>query len=1024
MARARRTALLLLWYLAVALAAFAATEHRGQVTFNGLSVPGATVVAVQSGKTFTTTTDADGFYIFANLDDAPCTIEVRMSGFAKQARDIAIAQNAPLTKWDLKLLPLEEMGAETRAATASETTAASAKPAALAAESSGPVAAAQKGDRTPMPGGAQASQPSDDDEFAQRAADGLLISGSQNNGAASPFGQSGAFGNNRFGSRRLYNGGIGFVVGNSALDAAPYSLAGQNATKPGYDRVTGTFTFGGPLRLGKLFRMPPNFFVGYQWTRNANALTQSAIVPTAAERAGILTSPIIDPQTGAPFPANTIPASRLSPQALALLQHYPLPNVSSGSRYNYQAPVLTSVHQDALQLRWNKFVSRNDQVNGSFALQSVRSSSNNIFQFVDTSSALGMNAGVNWSHRLTPDWLLFAGYQFSRMATQVQPYFANLTNVSGLAGINGNDQTAQNWGPPSLAFADGIASLADAQSSADRNQTSGVSYSMQWIHRGHNVTFGGDYRRRQFNTLAQQNARGGFTFTGSRTGSAFGDFLLGIPDAVSIAYGNADKYFRQSLYDAFFVDDWRVNASVTLNLGLRWDYGSPMTELHDRLVNLDVAKGFAAASAVTATNPAGATTGRKYPTSLMEPDRTAFQPRIGVAWRPRPASSLIVRAGYGLYYDTSVYQVLAGQMAQQPPFSRTLSFENTPALGWTMANAFTAAATSPVNTFAIDPNYRVGRAHTWQVSVQQNLPAALQLVATYSGIRGTHGLQAILPNTYALGGANPCPACPSGFVYLSSTGSSSRDAGQVQLRRRLRAGLAGTLQYTYSKSVDDMAAFGGLAAPSSASNQPMANMSGMPALAIAQDWQNARAERGRSPFDQRHAFSVQVQYTSGTGLHGGAFAGGWTGALLKQWTVSSQITVGSGLPQTPVYLAPVPGTAFTGVLRPDSTGAPLYAAPAGLFLNPAAYAPPAAGQWGNAARSSIEGPATLQMNSSLTRTFQVKDRYSLDFRIDASNLLNHVTYRAWNTVVNSANFGLPSAANAMRSVQTSVRLRF
>ncbi|MGH9522042.1 MAG: hypothetical protein ACRD3E_05890, partial [Terriglobales bacterium] len=85
---------------------------------------------------------------------------------------------------------------------------------------------------------------------------------------------------------------------------------------------------------------------------------------------------------------------------------------------------------------------------------------------------------------------------------------------------------------------------------------------------------------------------------------------------------------------------------------------------------------------------------------------------------------------------------------------------------------------------------------------------------------------------------------------------------------------------------------------------------------------------------------------------------------------------------------------------------------------------PAAGQWGNAGRNSIRGPMEFLMNGSLARTFRVGDRYNLDLRFDATNLLNHVTYTGWNTTINSATFGLPVAANAMRSMQTTLRLRF
>ena len=102
-----------------------------------------------------------------------------------------------------------------------------------------------------------------------------------------------------------------------------------------------------------------------------------------------------------------------------------------------------------------------------------------------------------------------------------------------------------------------------------------------------------------------------------------------------------------------------------------------------------------------------------------------------------------------------------------------------------------------------------------------------------------------------------------------------------------------------------------------------------------------------------------MQYSTGMGLGGGTLLGGWRGGLFKDWTVATQITAGSGLPQNPIYLAPVEGTGVTGTIRPDYTGAPLYAAPGGLYLNPAAYAPPLPGQWGNAGRNSITGPRTV-----------------------------------------------------------------
>src|SRR6185436_13786647 len=116
-----------------------------------------------------------------------------------------------------------------------------------------------------------------------------------------------------------------------------------------------------------------------------------------------------------------------------------------------------------------------------------------------------------------------------------------------------------------LNFSGGTSSLSDGQFSFNRTQNSTVGFNSFWNRGRHNVTFGADMRRYQFNVLSQQDARGTFTFTGAAAGSDFGGFLLGIPDTSSIAFGNADKYFRASTVAAYFTDDWRISPALTLN---------------------------------------------------------------------------------------------------------------------------------------------------------------------------------------------------------------------------------------------------------------------------------------------------------------------------------------------------------------------------------------------------------------------------------------------------------------------------
>ena len=390
--------------------------------------------------------------------------------------------------------------------------------------------------------------------------------------------------------------------------------------------------------------------------------------------------------------------------------------------------------------------------------------------------------------------------------------------------------------------------------------------------------------------------------------------------------------------------------------------------------------------------------------SLVRTDKQGgIQPRLGVAWRPRAASSMIVRAGYGINRETNVYRSIADQMSQQAPLSRSLSVQNTPANPLTLADGFRGSPNVTAVTFAVDRDFRVGTVQTWNLAFQQDLPAAMQVSMTYLGIKGTHVPQRILPNTYPSGVAGQCVTCPTGFTYLVSGGSSNRHAGTVELRRRQRNGWQASVMYTYAKAIDD---------------------AGLGGNTIAQNWLDRRAERALSNFDQRHNVTVQTQYTSGALLRVGGFWDGWRGKLFREWTLSTQLSAGSGLPLTPVILAPVRGTGVVDVLRPDVTGAPIYLEKNGGFLNAAAYATPAPGRWGNAGRNSITGPSQFSLNASLTRTFRVNERVNMDLRVDANNVLNQVTFPSWNTTLTSSQFGLPVRPNAMRTIQPSLRVRF
>ena len=157
---------------------------------------------------------------------------------------------------------------------------------------------------------------------------------------------------------------------------------------------------------------------------------------------------------------------------------------------------------------------------------------------------------------------------------------------------------------------------------------------------------------------------------------------------------------------------------------------------------------------------------------------------------------------------------------------------------------------------------------------------------------------------------------------------------------------------------------------------------------------------------------------------------GWRGRLLKEWTLLGTLSAGTGFPETPIYPNAVPGTGYSAVIRPSLTGAPIYSSTSGTHLNASAFEHPAPGAWGTAGRDSITGPNQFTLNSSLARTFRPHGRLYLDLTVNATNLLNHPEFSSWDAIWNDASqsnseqFGRPASTDTMRSLQTTVRLRF
>src|SRR5262249_23857550 len=332
-------------------------------------------------------------------------------------------------------------------------------------------------------------------------------------------------------------------------------------------------------------------------------------------------------------------------------------------------------------------------------------------------------------------------FTWSRNNVNGTNQFTNVNNIEGQLGIAGVSQLPADYGLPVLNFQPQFSSLRDMTPAFRNNQTFAISDSMSLTRGKHSWTWGGDFRRILADVRNAANARGTFTFTGTATGSPFADFLLGYAQQTSIQFGAEDYQFRANSWDLFVQDNWRVGKNLTLNLGLRYENVTPYVEANQQLANLDVAPDFSAV-AVVLPGQIGPITGKKFPDSLINPDRNNFAPRVGLAWKP--FSKTVVRAGYGINYNLAQYGLMSTQLGFQPPFANAQInslLSSQPQTGLTLQNGFPVAAPNPnhiTNTYAVDPDYKLAYVQSWNINIQQELKSSVVINVGYTGSKGTH----------------------------------------------------------------------------------------------------------------------------------------------------------------------------------------------------------------------------------------------------------------------------------------------
>jgi hypothetical protein len=852
-------------------------------------------------------------------------------------------------------------------------------------------------------------------------------------------GQYASFGNRHRTGAEL-TGSAYIYLNNSYLNAAPFSLNGQTAAKPSYDQARYGINIGGPLIIPKLLNLPRwSFYVTYSGTRSRNPYNAVSSLPTPAERAGdfsALPNTVYDPLSQTPFAGNVIPASRISPIAQGLLKYIPLPTYASGIQ-NYRIVNSIPNNNGNWGIRLNAPLSKKDRLTFNVQTQGRDSESETLFGYHDTSTGTGLSASVGWSHSFAPRFNNSATISLSRNINKAAPYFAYTQNVAGQLGILGTAQDPIDYGPPSLSFTN-FGGLSDGTASVARSQTISFSDGITYvIRRRHNLTFGYSFRKMQNNNLSYPNGRGSFSFSGlltsainangqplGNTGYDFADFLLGLPQSSSLRYGTIaadgtvtpgiNNYFRGWATSGYAQDDWRVSRRLSLNIGYRYEYFSPYTELFGHLANLDVNPAFTQAAIVTPGEKAPYS--GSIPSSLVRPDDNNFSPRFGFAYRLAKKRATVIRGGYSIFYSGSAYSQIASQMASQPPFSRTVTLTTTTSNPLTLQNGFSLLPIQTINnTFAIDPNYQLANAQQWVAAIQDTFHRDLVVELEYIGTKGTHLGVVDQPNRASPGASLlnagtvlPIPYATS-FNYQTAGANSSYNAGQARITRRFNRGLSAVALYTFSKSIDDASSFSG------------------PGGTTVQFIDNLHLERALSTFDQRHRLSLTFLASSPVGVHGMMRNGGWKTTALTGWTLAGTFTIASGTPLTARVagnLSNIGGTAAYGTGRAEASGQSIDAGNYPYF-NLLAFTTPPPGTYGNAGRDTIPGPIVPSFNLSLNRSFRLgESRRQIQLRLSANNAFNHVVITGYGTTINSNTYGLPTSASGTRTVTLLLRYSF
>jgi hypothetical protein len=837
------------------------------------------------------------------------------------------------------------------------------------------------------------------------------------------------------GGNRFSGSGFEFFR-NSAFDSRNY-FDDSAKPVPTLDQHQFGFTLGGPVKTNRTF-----FFFSYEGQQMRRAQTQTFSVPTAALRSGDFSSlaaslcdPLTRTATGActSFASNRIPAGRLDPVALALLDRVPLPT-GAGSVQNLLefSDEINPMNQFSLKV--DHRIGPNDQMLARATVYRVEDqqpfgttslSEALVPGFGRTVTTHSENIAIAHTHTFGTNWLNEArlGYLRAR-GGQVSPNQG--VDFASSTGLQGATRNPEDMGYPQASFGGLFSTIGDPTSFVSRDDRSFEVYdNMTYDRRKHRLKFGAYLFHLDFNPVNPTNARGNFTFTGQWTGNAFADFLLGYPSSAQVGIGRADEHGRSTWFHVYGQDDWQVTPNLTINAGLRYEINSQMWDVDNRLAAVDIpdrrfviasdAQGNLSPTAAPLLSqipiPYVSSQAAGWTEGLLRPSYLRFAPRAGVVWAIGDDRRTVLNAGFGVFLNQWSYSVQQA-LAQTLPFffakTVTAAADAVQPVD-TTSTVLSSNATGTAGGNTMNWDFRTEYARNYSVSLQRQIGDRTILEVNFlrSSIVGADSstvLNVPEPGPGAIGPRRPVPEL-SNITAIRWDGYSTYNGVTVRADRRISRRLAFRAVYTLSKAIDDASDPGGTTYEAN----------------LPQDVRNMAAERADASFDHRHRFIGSASYAlpdpGGAGLLS-SLASGWQVNAIATFESGAPFTVNIGTDRANIGAGPAQ--------RPNQTCDPNTggAQTAVQWFNTSCFELQPAFTFGNAPRNSVLAPAYADVDMALQKDVALGSGRRLQLRWEVFNLLNRVNFEVPNRIAFTPNFGRIFSARPARQMQLALKLAF